>query len=76
MSGIMPELPNAKWMVSVNHIAGSVPFREPPPRIQGNPNCHSRFCAIVFVVNSGYRTRYPQVAAVTSLSAGKRMVRP
>jgi hypothetical protein len=62
---------NAYWVVSVNHHAASSAFREPPPRGKADLSSRIRFRAIVFAVNSGYRTRYPHVAVVTNRSAGR-----
>jgi hypothetical protein len=55
----------------VNHHAASSAFREPPPRGKADLSSRIRFRAIVFAVNSGYRTRYPHVAVVTNRSAGR-----
>lgn len=52
-------------MVSVKHRVASAVVREPLPCNKSDrSNCRG-FPANVFVVNSGYRARYPLVAAAT-----------
>ena len=67
---------NAYWVVSVNHHAASSAFREPTPWGKIDLSSRIRFRAIVFAVNSGYRTRNPHVAVVTNRSAGREEGRP
>jgi hypothetical protein len=73
---IPPWLSNAYWVVSMNHHAASNAFREPPPRGKADLSSRSRFRAIVFVLNSGYRARYPHVAVATNRSAYREESRP
>lgn len=62
---------NAIWMVSENHRTTPAAFREPLPRSQANLSNSKRFRQYVFKANSGYRTRYPLVAAATVYCAGR-----
>ena len=66
----------AYWVVSMNHHAASNAFREPSPYIHLNFSSRSRFRAIVFVLDSGYRARYPHVAVATNRSADREEGRP
>ena len=59
------DLPNAFWLVSANHDAGSAAFREPPARWCADFSRGSRFQAMAFIANSGDRIRYP-LGAVAS----------
>ena len=59
-------LPNAIWVVSENRATALAAFREPPPQSQAQPSNSSPFCGHVSMANSGYRTRYPLVAATTT----------
>jgi hypothetical protein len=66
-----PNPSNAMWMVSVKHGDAPVFVREPPPRFQANHSNRRQFRADAYIVNSGYRTRYPHVAVATDCPAGQ-----
>ena len=66
--GLVPS--NATWEVSENHRAALAAFREPVARSKANPSNRRRFRRYVFIANSGYRTRYPFVAAATNSPLG------
>ncbi len=60
-------------MVSVNHRTSAAAFREPPSHTLSNSCYGSQFNPYVFILNSGYRTRYPLVSPATPpLPAGRR----
>lgn len=52
-------------MVSGNHYARASAFREPSPAKRSQASASSAFEAQLFIVNSGYRTRYPLVQMAT-----------
>ena len=64
-------MPNAILVVSVNYGGAPASVREPPPCRASNPINRWQFMEDVFVVNSGYRTRYPDVAVATKRPAGR-----
>lgn len=51
------------WVVSENHSTATAAFRKPLPCRGINLNNRSRFRQFISIANSGYRTRYPTVAA-------------
>ena len=52
-------------MVSVNRSSAPAAFREPLPLKQLQSSYGRPFRSNMFIAHSGYRTRYPLVAAAT-----------
>jgi hypothetical protein len=63
-------------MDSWNHGGPPVSVRQLPPCYQADLSHRSEFMADVFVVNSGFRTRQPLVAAATNSPEGRAEGRP
>lgn len=68
-SGAGTRASNAIWIVSVKHCEAPVYVREPPPHFRANHSNRRQFRADAYIVNSGYRTRYPHVAVATDCPA-------